>query len=430
MDFQVDESFAATLDAQDPLASFRARFLHPTKPAAADGGATIYLCGNSLGLQPASVRDAMNAHLDDWATWGVEGHFHARDPWYPFHETVREPAARLVGALPREVAAMNTLTVNLHLLMVSFFRPRGERRKILMDWPCFPSDIYAVKSQLRVHGLDPDADILWLRQRKGEQTLRTEDILGTISRAGDTIAMTLLAGVNYATGQHYDMARITAAARDTGVVVGWDLAHAAGNVPLRLHEWGVDFAAWCTYKYLNSGPGAMSFVFVHERQLDRPDFAALPRFEGWWGNDPRTRFRMGADFEPVRSADAWGLSNPPIFAGVGVKESLRLFDEAGMDRLRAKSVRLTAYTEYMIGHAGGDRVRVITPSDPDQRGCQLSVVVSANAKEVHRSLVESGVVCDFREPDVIRVAPTPMYNSFRDVWRFARVLRRVLDSHS
>lgn len=429
MEFNTQESAALSLDAADPLAPFRARFHHPTRPISIDGGPPVYLCGNSLGLQPTGVRDAMNAQLDDWASLGVEGHFHARDPWYPFHETLREPAARLVGALPREVAAMNSLTVNLHLLMVSFFRPSGTRRKILMDWPCFPSDIYAVKSQLRAHGLDPESDILWLRPREGRYTLRTQDILGTIGGEGDSIAMTLLAGVNYATGQHYEMETITRAARDAGAVVGWDLAHAAGNVPMRLHDWGVDFAAWCSYKYLNAGPGGLSCIFVHERQLDRADFAEMPRFEGWWGNDPASRFSMGPAFDPVRRADAWGLSNPPIFAGVALKESLRLFDEAGMDRLREKSLRLTAYAEFMIRTTGGDRIRIITPEAPSQRGCQLSVVVQSGAREVHSALLGAGVVCDFREPDVIRIAPVPLYNSFHDVWRFARALRLVLERH-
>lgn len=427
MQFSTNESSARSLDERDPLAAFRARFCHPTTPVAADGGPPVYLCGNSLGLQPVGVRDAMLQHLDDWAALGVEGHFHAHDPWFPFHEGLREPAARLVGATPREVSAMNSLTVNLQLLMTSFYRPTGTRRSVLMDWPCFPSDVYAVKSQLRLHGLDAENDIVWLRPRTGEHTIRTADILDTIEREGPTLALSLLAGVNYATGQHYEMERITAAASGAGAIVGWDLAHAAGNVPMRLHDWGVDFAAWCSYKYLNGGPGALAFLFVHEKQLDRGDFARMPRLEGWWGNDPAKRFRMGPDFEPTRTADAWGLSNPPVLAGVAVKESLALFDEAGMDRLRAKSEQLTAYTEFMLRAVGGERVRVITPGEPSHRGCQLSMIVLPGARAIHTALTRAGVICDFREPDVIRVAPVPLYNSFHDVWRFSRLLAAVLE---
>ncbi|HVZ95104.1 MAG TPA: kynureninase, partial [Phycisphaerales bacterium] len=419
------------------LRSYRDLFHIPKSPAHSDHRESIYLCGNSLGLMPRETRAAVDQELDDWATLGVEGHFHAKHPWLPYHEFLRDSAASLVGALPREVVVMNSLTVNLHLMMLSFYRPTWERSRILIDEPCFPSDIYAVKSQIRLHGFDPAATLRWMKPRTGEHTIRTEDVLETIRRDGQSIALILLAGVNFVTGQAMDIPRITKAAREAGCVVGWDLAHAAGNVELKLHDWAPDFAAWCSYKYLNSGPGAVAGAFVHERHFDRPDYDAMPRLEGWWGNDPATRFKMGPEFTPVKSADAWQLSNPPIFSLTPVKVSLDLFRRAGMSNLRAKSIKLTAYLESLIDSIASDpaaqkskhRLSIITPRDPASRGCQLSLMIEdpAGAREFHTRLAEAGVICDFREPNVIRVAPVPLYNSFHDCWRFAEVLRSLID---
>lgn len=418
------EAAARAMDAADPLRTFRERFHIPAGP---DGAPSIYLCGNSLGLQPRSLSGAMAQELEDWARLGVEGHFKQPDGWYAYHALLREPLARLVGALPHEVVAMNSLTVNLHLMLVSFYRPKGNRRRILIDGPCFPSDVYAVKSQLRCHNVPEAQGLLWLTSREGEHTTRTEDAIALIEREGDSIALVMLAGVNFVTGQFQDMEAITAAAQRKGCMIGWDLAHAAGNVPLRLHDWNADFAVWCSYKYLNSGPGAVAGCFVHERHTKLASAQArraLPRFEGWWGNDPETRFRMGPDFEPVASADAWQLSNPPILALLPVKESLAIFDEAGIENLRRRSIRLTAYLESLVKDM--PRVRIITPKDPASRGAQLSLLCDGDGRAAHRRLTESGVICDFREPNVIRLAPTPLYNSFHDCWRAADALRVAL----
>jgi kynureninase len=422
------ESDAGALDASDPLDSLRGLFHIPPSPAHSDGRESLYFTGNSLGLQPKSLRDEVKRELDDWAALGVEGHFKDRGGWFAYHESCREMLARLVGARSHEVVAMNSLTVNLHLMMVSFYRPAGRRRAILMDWPCFPSDVYAAKSQLRYHGVPESEGLIWLRPREGEATLPTEDVLATIEREGDRIALVLLAGVNYATGQFMEIERITAAARANGCAVGWDLAHAAGNVQLHLHDSGADFAVWCSYKYLNSGPGAVAGCFVHERHTKLADAATrrmMPRFEGWWGNDPSTRFAMGPEFDPVASADAWQLSNPPILSLVPLRVSLEIFDRVGMAALREKSLRLTAYLESVVTEASAasaGRFRIITPSDPERRGCQLSIEVAGDAGALLRALRAGGAICDFRRPNVIRVAPTPLYNTFRDCWEFGRLL--------
>ncbi len=413
--FEASESFARSMDARDPLREFRDRFHLPVAP---DNREALYLCGNSLGLQPRTTRELLTEELDDWARLGVEAHFEGTRPWYSYHEQFREMGARLVGALPGEVVMMNSLTVNLHLLMVSFYRPTAERYKILIDWPAFPSDIYAMKSQIRCHGYDPDDAFITARPREGEHTLRTGDIEALLEREGSRIAVVLMAGVNYFTGQHYEMERITAAAHDQGCIVGWDLAHAAGNVPLSLHDWNVDFAAWCNYKYLNSGPGAVAGAYVHEhhgRNLD------LLRFAGWWGNDPDRRFMMHLqpDFIPREGADGWQLSNPPIMALAPVLASMRIFDEAGMNALREKSLLLTGYLEWLIDRIPNKRFEIITPKDPAQRGCQLSILAHDDPKRLFKSLQSAHVIGDFREPNVIRVAPVPLYNSFHDVWRFA-----------
>ena len=421
MDYQTGEAFARQCDEADPLRAFRDRFHIPKAP---DGSDAIYFAGNSLGLQPKSVRALLDEELADWAKHGVAGHFKGKHPWFRYHEQFREPAGRLVGAGPDETVLMNTLTVNLHLMMVSFYRPTKTRFKILMEDAAFPSDTYAVKTQLRYHGLDPNEALIIAKPRSGERLILQEDIETILADEGDTIALVLLGGVNFFTGQLFDMARITAAAHDRGCVVGFDLAHAAGNVPVRLHDWDVDFAAWCNYKYLNGGPGAVGGCFVHQRHASRSD---LLRFGGWWGNDPETRFRMHleSEFVPQPGADGWQISNPPIFGLTAVKASYDLFDEAGMDNLCEKSRRLTGYLEFLIDQTGGDRFLVITPRDPDRRGCQLSILVRDGAKELVDSLTADGVVCDFRPPDVIRVAPVPLYNTFHDVWQFANIMTRM-----
>ena len=416
------------MDAADP--SHRDAFHIP--PSTADpAAASIYLCGNSLGLMPKATGPAVEQFMKDWARFGVEGHFDAQESWYDFHEPLREPLAAMVGAKPHEVVTMNTLTVNLHLLLVSFYRPTPTRYKILIDGPCFPSDVYAVKSQARAHGFDPDDAILWVRPRDGEHSIRTEDIESMIAEHGDEIAVVMLAAVNYYSGQHYDMPRITAAGHAAGCIVGWDCAHGFGNVPLNLHDCGADFGAWCHYKYGNAGPGAIAGAFVHERWVrDAPmeAFAAMPRYEGWWGNDPDTRFQMGPDFTPVRSADAWALSNPPILSLLPVRVSLDVFTTAGFESLRERSMRLTAYLQSLIDDLAipEDKLTIITPRDPASRGCQLSMLLPGSGRAFFDALQAAGVICDYREPDVIRIAPTPLYNTYHDCWMFAQILRRTL----
>jgi len=419
MTFSADEESSRQLDAEDPLRLFRERF---HLPADAAGRPLIYFVGNSLGLMPRATRQIVAQELDDWARLGVDGHFDAATPWYSYHETLRAPAARLVGALPNEVVCMNSLTVNLHLLMATFYRPTKSRHKILMEDPAFPSDTYAIKSQIAHHGFGPNESLLLARARPGEHSIRQEDIAALLEKHGHEIALVLLAGVNFFTGQLFDIAEITAAAQKRGCMVGIDLAHAAGNVPLALHDWKVDFAVWCSYKYLNSGPGAVAGAFVHERHATN---RALPRFAGWWGNDPATRFRMHLepDFVPVASADSWQLSNPPILALAPLRTSLAIFDEAGgMEKLRAKSLRLTGYLELLLDQMPSRIFSVITPRQPNERGAQLSILVHEHPKELFKKLEAAGVKTDFREPNVIRVAPVPLYNTFHEVWRFAQIL--------
>jgi kynureninase len=420
--FSADEDFARRLDAEDPLAQFRERF---HLPLGSDGQALIYLAGNSLGLMPKSARGMVEQELDDWAKLAVDAHLRAKTPWYSYHETLREPAARLVGAQPNEVVCMNSLTVNLHLLMASFYRPTRARYKILMEEPAFPSDTYAIKSQIVHHGFDPKDALVLARPREGEATVRPEEIEKMLDQHGHEIAVVLFAGVNFFTGQLFDIERIAKAGQARGCLVGIDLAHAVGNVPLALHDWNVDFAVWCSYKYLNAGPGSVAGAFLHERHVTNP---ALPRLAGWWGNDPATRFRMQLEpeFVPVSSADSWQISNPPIFSMAPLRASFAIFDEAGgMQALRAKSLQLTGYLQYLLqgkDSGGGDRYTVITPSEPDARGCQLSILVHEQPKELFAKLEAARVKCDFREPNVIRAAPTPLYNTFHEVWRFARMM--------
>ncbi len=411
---------AAALDAADPLALFRREFHIPPGP---DGQPCAYFCGNSLGLMPVAARAAVEQEFVDWQRLGVEGHFHGTSPWLHYHEALAEPTARLVGARPLEVVVMNNLTVNLHLLMVSFYRPTASRFVILMEGGAFPSDQYALESQARLHGLAPAAAIVELLPRPGEHTLRTADILARIAELGDTLAVVLLGGVNYYTGQAFDMAAITAAGHAAGATVGFDLAHAAGNLELHLHDWNVDFACWCSYKYLNSGPGGTSGVFVHERHAHRPE---LLRLAGWWGHDPSDRFEMKKGFRPMPGAAGWQLSNAQIFPMAIHRASLAIIDRAGgMAALRRKSEALTARLEAHLRGLGlpATALEIITPPDPAQRGCQLSVLVPERGRELFDHLAAQGVLADWREPNVIRLAPVPLYNSFADVDRAGAAVR-------
>ncbi|WP_317173525.1 kynureninase [Hymenobacter montanus] len=418
-------SFAADLDAADPLAAFRQEFHIPPGP---NGQPSVYLCGNSLGLQPQSARAAVEQEFEAWEQLGVEGHFHGEAPWLHYHETLAAPSARLVGARPLEVVVMNNLTVNLHLLLVTFYRPTAQRYKILMEGGAFPSDQYALESQARLHGLDPAEVIVELMPRPGEHTLRTADIEATIQELGDSLATIIIGGVNYYTGQAFDLAAITRAGHAVGALVGFDLAHAAGNLEMHLHDWDVDFACWCSYKYLNSGPGGTSGVFVHERFAHRPD---LLRLAGWWGHDPTDRFQMKKGFRPMPGAAGWQLSNAQIFPMAIHRASLELVDRAGgMAALRRKSEQLTGYLETLIQELGlpSSQLEIITPADPAQRGCQLSVLVHQRGRELFDYLARQGIIADWREPNVIRLAPVPLYNSFQDVARTGAALRQFYHS--
>ncbi|MCF8237724.1 MAG: kynureninase [Saprospiraceae bacterium] len=414
--YQATLDFSRQLDQQDPLYAFRDRFHIPPAP---DGSPAVYLCGNSLGLQPKATREYVNAELDDWAKLGVEGHVHARHAWMPYHEFLTEKMARVVGAKPGEVVVMNSLTVNLHLMMVSFYLPTSKRRKVVIEYSPFPSDRYAVASQLRYHGFDPADALIELQPRPGTDQIHYEDLEALMAEEGDQIALLLIGGVNYYTGQAYDIKRITALGHQYGCMVGFDLAHAAGNLKLNLHEDGPDFAAWCSYKYLNSGPGSLSGVFVHERHATNQ---RLPRFSGWWGHDKETRFLMPDVFKPIPGAEGWQLSNPPILPMAAMRASLDLFDEAGMDWLVDKTQQLTGYLEWLLKQLNNPRLSLITPSDPQQRGCQLSIRVEGADKSIFNRLSARGIIADWREPDVIRVAPVPLYNSFEDVFLFVERL--------
>ena len=398
---------------------FRERFL---LPLGKDGKPLIYFAGNSLGLMPKAARKIVEQELDNWAELAVDAHHRAGTPWYSYHETFREPTARLIGAQPNEVICMNSLTVNLHLMLVTFYGPTKSRNKILGEEPAFPSDTYAIKSQIIHRRLDPKDALILARPRKGEFTVRTEEIVDLIERHRDRLAVVMIGAVNFFTGQLFDIEKITSAAQQHGIVVGFDLAHVIGNLPLALHDWNVDFAVWCSYKYLNAGPGAVAGAFVHERHATN---TKLPRLAGWFGNDPNTRFRLHLEpeFIPVPSADGWQISNPPIFSMAPLRASLSIFDEAGgMEPLRAKSIKLTGYLQFLLEQAGSNRFSIITPREANERGCQLSILAHEHPKELFRKLQAAGIKCDFREPNVIRVAPTPLYNTFHEVWRFARIL--------
>ena len=418
--FESTESFAQKMDEQDALKHFREKFYIPKQ---SNGEEVIYFTGNSLGLQPKTVRDCIEQELKDWENLGVEGHFKAKNPWMPYHEFLTNLMANIVGAKAIETVVMNSLTVNLHLLMVSFYRPNATRNKIVIEAGAFPSDQYAVQSQIKFHGFDIENSLIELKPREGENCLRTEDIEQTLIENGDSIALVLLGGVNYYTGQAFDMQRITEIGHKIGAVVGFDLAHAAGNIELKLHDWNADFAAWCSYKYLNSGPGGIAGVFVHERHATNFD---LPRFAGWWGHDKETRFLMGDEFVPMRGAEGWQISNPPIFQMASLRASLEIFEEAGMNNLREKSVKLTNYLEFLLNEIHAVRISVITPSNSFERGCQLSIRVKDSDKNLFKKISARGVFADWREPDVIRVAPVPLYNSFADVYRFVEILKDCL----
>ncbi len=415
----LDPTHAAALDAADPLAAFRHDFLFPNGP---DGRPVAYFCGNSLGLQPKATRAALDAELTNWAELAVEGHFHGTAPWMHAHTPLAAASAPVVGALPHEVVVMNGLSVNLHLLLISFYRPTATRYRVLMEGGAFPSDQYALETQARLHGLDPAAAIVELLPRPGEHTLRTADITAKIAELGDSLATVVLGGLNYYTGQVFDMAAITAAGHAVGATVGFDLAHAAGNVPLQLHDWDVDFACWCTYKYLNSGPGGIAGAYVHERFANRPD---LPRLAGWWGQEPAERFQMKKGFRPAPGADGWLLSNSPALLLAPLRASLETLARAGgMAALRRKSEPLTAYLESLIRALDlpQEQLEIITPADPAQRGCQLSLLVHRRGRALFEHLAARGVVADWREPNVIRLAPVPLYNSFEDVRRAGAAL--------
>jgi kynureninase len=415
-------AFAQQQDAEDPLKKYRQQFHIPRQ----NGKEVIYFCGNSLGLQPKSVKKHIDVELEKWQHLAVEGHFSGDNPWFTYHKQFKEPVGRLVGALPHEVIVMNNLTTNLHLMLVSFYRPSGKRIKIITEKGAFPSDQYALESQVRYHGYNPDEVIIEIGPREGECNLRTEDILHTIEQHSRELALVMMGGLNYYTGQVFDMQKITEAAHKAGAFAGFDLAHAAGNIRLHLHQWNVDFAVWCTYKYLNSGPGGVAGAFVHEKQASNTD---LPRFAGWWGHQEEERFRMKKGFKPMYGADGWQLANGPILLMAAHKAALDLFDEAGMEAITHKSKKLTGYLEFLLKNnpAVARAIQIITPENPNERGSQLSLLVKEGGKQLFEAITQAGVIADWREPDAIRVAPAPLYNTFEEVFRFNEILSGYLE---
>ncbi|MCS6935674.1 MAG: kynureninase [Chitinophagales bacterium] len=407
--------YARALDARDPLRAYRKLFHIPK----AKGKQLIYLCGNSLGLQPKSVSKYINTELNDWKNLGVEGHLRAKNPWYYYHHFFTDSIARLVGAKKDEVVVMNQLTVNLNLLLISFYRPAGRKVKVLMQAHEFPSDYYAVEQQIKFHGLNPNECIVEVQPRPGEFTLRTEDIIRKIDELHEELALVMFSAVNYYTGQLFEIQKISEACCRYGIVLGLDLAHAIGNVPLKLHDWNVDFATWCSYKYLNSGPGGVSGIFVNRYHAKNFD---LPRLAGWWGNDEKTRFTMPKHFVPQPGAAGWQLSNAPVLSMAAHRAALDIFDRAGMKAIREKSLRLTGYLRRLIEHLNPQHLQIITPPNPQEHGAQLSIRTLRNGKALFKKITQAGVVADWREPDVIRVAPAPLYNTYEEVWRFAQIL--------
>ncbi len=416
MDYNNTIDFALNQDAKDELKEYRKEFCFPLQK---NGDKCIYMCGNSLGLQPIRTRKYLIQELEDWSSLAVEGHFKAKNPWMPYHEFLTKSYSKIVGAKASEVVAMNTLTVNLHLMMVSFYRPTKKRYKIIIESDAFPSDIYAVESQIKYHGYSVDDALIKLTARDGESAIRTEDIEAIIESEGSEVTLIMLGGVNYYTGQVFDLREITQIAHQKGIYVGFDLAHAAGNIKLELHKWGVDFAVWCSYKYLNSGPGSVAAAFVHEKHHNNN----LPRFAGWWGHKKSDRFQMPDKFSAITSAEGWQLSNPPILSLAAIRASLSIFDEVGMGKLISKSKELTGYLCFLLKTIETDRIKIITPKE---RGCQLSIRVVNSDKKLFDKISNKGVVSDWREPDVIRVAPVPLYNSFLDVFKFYKILKSVI----
>jgi kynureninase len=416
--FKASIKFAKKLDKQDPLKKFRKKFHFPKLKEKK----AIYLCGNSLGLLSKNVKEAIDIEIEDWRKLAINGYLHARNPWLYYQHNFKKSLSLMMGCSEDEVTVMNALTVNLHLLMFSFYRPAGQRYKILMESGAFPSDQYAVETQVRFHGFNPVEAIIEVAPRGGEKLLRTADIVQAIEDNEESIALVLFGGINYYTGQLYDIKSITQAAHKIGAYAGFDLAHAAGNVPLLLHQWHVDFAAWCSYKYLNAGPGSVSGVYIHEKFGNDLEF---PRLAGWWGNEEKTRFAMEKGFIPQQGADGWNISTAQVFNMVALKASLELFDKAGIEQLRLKSIALTGYLEFLLKLLPDLNCEIITPADPLQRGAQLSLYFRKNAKEIHKKITEQGIVVDYREPGVIRVAPAPMYNSFVDVYRFYEILNNL-----
>ncbi|MBX3165709.1 MAG: kynureninase [Bacteroidetes bacterium] len=412
--------FAKQADNNDKLKSYRQKFLFPQHA----GREVVYFTGNSLGLQPKTTQQYIQQELDDWAKHGVEGHFHAKNAWLPYHEFLTEKMAKIVGALPEETVMMNQLTVNLHLLMVSFYRPTKQRYKILCEAKAFPSDQYALQSQIKFHGFEIEDALIEVAPREGEYIIREEDIFSAIEKNKDSLALVMIGGVNYFSGQVFDMKAITEAGHKAGAIVGFDLAHGAGNINLELHNWNVDFAAWCSYKYLNAGPGSVAGAFVHQKHLSNTD---LPMFAGWWGHDKQTRFLMGSTFVPMKTAERWQLSNAPIFSMAACRASLDIFDEVGMNALIEKSKQMSAYLEFVVEDISKQKnncLQIITPKQ--NRGCQISIVAHGHGKPLFNKLMENGVIPDWREPNVIRCAPVPLYNSFEDIYRFGEILKGLL----
>ena len=425
MRFYNTVDFAREMDAIDPLKSFREKFYLPSFM----GPDVVYFTGNSLGLQPKTTSQYIKEELDDWAKLGVEGHFSSKRPWYSYHELLADKAAKIVGAKSIEVVITHSLTTNLHLLMASFYKPEGKRSKILCESKAFPSDQYVLESQIKFHGYSVEEELVEISPREGEHIIREEDIIQKIKEVGEGLALVMIGGVNYYTGQLFNMEEITKAGHEVGARVGFDLAHAAGNVDLKLHDWGVDFASWCGYKYLNSSPGGVSGMFVHETHADN---STLPRLAGWWGHDKETRFLMKPGFKPMRGAEGWQLSNAPILGMAAHLASLEIFDEAGMDRIGAKRDLLTAYLEFIIEdisnrHSKTCSFEIITPSDKLKRGSQLSILIHGQGKSLFDSLTKNGVISDWREPNVIRIAPVPLYNSFEDCYNFGLFLEKAIE---
>ena len=420
MKYENSLDFAIQQDLNDPLREIRNQFKIPKD---AKGNEWLYFTGNSLGLQPVKAQEYVNQEMQDWAEKGVEGHFEGKNPWVSYPESLSPMMAKVMGAKPNEVIIMDTLTANLHFLMVSFYRPTQKRYKILIESDAFPSDRYAVQSQLKFHGFSENDLVLWT-PREGEDLLHMEDLEKILEEQGDEIALVLIGGVNYYTGQRFDFKKIATLGHAKGCVVGIDLAHGAGNIKPDLHNSGVDFAAWCTYKYLNSGPGSLSGIFVHEKHAHNKE---LPRFAGWWNHNKETRFNMRMPFDVMSGAEGWQLSNPPILSMAPIRASLEMFEEVGMDALREKSIKLTGFLEFLMQELGSDVVRIITPKNPEERGCQLSISVKNANKALHQALMDKHVITDWREPNVIRCAPAPMYNSFEDVFRMVEILRGLIN---